>query len=203
MSQAASEKTENTEPSSYFRELLNQEAHLVAPKLLGAELVSRIGGHSVRVKIVEVEAYDQTDEASHSFKGPTERSKVMFGEAGHLYVYFTYGMHYCANIVTGTAGHGSGVLIRAVEPIEGIEVLEERRGLKGLKVTNGPGKLCQALGIDKLMAGHDLVKEPLQLILKAPLDPVAIVTSTRVGISRAKDTPWRFYIKGNPYVSKK
>jgi len=181
---------------------LDAPSYEAAPRLLGCELERELDGRMVRVRIVETEAYDQTDVASHSYRGETERTRVMFGEYGHVYVYFTYGMHYCANIVTGPKGYGAGVLIRAVEPIEGNEVIEERRGKAGVEVTNGPAKLCQALGIDKRLNGHDLRTGELRLIPQQPLPQANIVQTTRVGISRGQDVPWRFYIKGNVYVSK-
>lgn len=188
--------------SSQDFDFLNAPSSKVAPLLLGCVLERRIDSRVVRVKIVETEAYDQTDVASHSYRGETERTRVMFGEYGHLYVYFTYGMHYCANIVTGEKGHGAGVLIRAVEPLEGADVIEKRRRKTGTEVTNGPAKLCQALGIDKTMNGHDLRKKELRLVPQQPLTRAAITQTVRVGISQGKDVPWRFYITGNPYVSK-
>jgi DNA-3-methyladenine glycosylase len=126
----------------------------------------------------------------------------MFGSSGHLYVYFTYGMHHCCNIVTGEQGTGSAVLIRAVEPLEGATVLEARRHKLGVEITNGPAKLCQALQIDKLLNGHDLRQMPLRLIAKGELPAGDIITTTRIGISQAKDEPRRWYIKDNPYVSR-
>jgi DNA-3-methyladenine glycosylase len=161
------------------------------------------GKEKIVVRIVETEAYDQDDAASHSFRGPTPRNEVMFKEGGHLYVYFTYGMHYCANVVTGKAGYGSGVLIRAVEPIEGINIIEERRGVKGVVATNGPGKLCQALGIDLTLGGHDLHLEPLRLLQGELLPGEAIVKTTRIGITKEAERVRRYYIAGNPYVSKR
>src|SRR5690606_40138382 len=128
-----------------------------------------IDGQEVRVRIVETEAYDQTDEASHTFKGRTKRNDAMFKAAGHMYVYFTYGMHYCCNIVCGKDGYGSGVLIRAVEPLSGLDVIERRRGMTGVNVTNGPGKICQALAIDLTLSGHDLSESPMRLIKKPAL----------------------------------
>jgi DNA-3-methyladenine glycosylase len=155
-------------------------------------------------RIVETEAYDQSDAASHSYKGRTPRVDVMFGPPGHLYVYFTYGMHYCGNIVTGSEGHGSGVLIRAIEPLQGLEIMEQNRGGKnGIELTNGPAKFCQAYRIDRSWNGHDLTKKPLVLDLLPPLPQETIVQTTRIGITQAKDVPWRFYIKDNPYVSKR
>lgn len=183
-------------------QFLNAPSGEVAPRLLGCVLERRIGGHTIRVKIVETEAYDQTDVASHSYRGETERTRVMFGEYGHLYVYFTYGMHYCANIVTGEKGHGAGVLIRAVEPIDGTTMIEELRNKTGVEATNGPAKLCQALAIGKSMNGHDLRGGELRLIPRPMLKNSEITQTIRVGISQGKDVPWRFYIAGNPYVSK-
>lgn len=183
--------------------LLEESAEVVAPRLLGSYLIRTIDGKRLVGKIVETEAYDQSDAASHSYKGKTPRTEVMFGPAGHLYVYFTYGMHYCMNIVTGPIGHGSAVLIRALEPIEGVELMAQNRGHKdGLELTNGPAKVCQALSIDKTWNGHDLREVPLQLIIKPPLQPEEIVQTTRIGISQAKDQPWRFFIKNNDYVSR-
>lgn len=182
--------------------ILAAPAAEVAPRLLGCHLVCQVAGRTVTVKIVETEAYDQTDAASHSFKGVTPRTDVMFGPAGHLYVYFTYGMHYCCNVVVGKTGEGAAVLIRAVEPLDNHNLLEDRRGQSGVLVTNGPAKLCQALDITKRLNGHDLREEPLKLIIQPPLLPDNIVQTTRIGISQAKDRPWRFYERGNPYVSK-
>ncbi|MDX2775882.1 DNA-3-methyladenine glycosylase [Streptomyces caniscabiei] len=176
----------------------------VARRLLGCNFERELDGHVTRVRIVETEAYDQTDAASHSYKGKTPRTDIMFGPADHLYVYFTYGMHYCMNVVVGEEGYGAAVLIRAVEPIEGEEILARRRpGRHGIELTNGPAKLCQALGVDKAMNGHDLERLPLRLVMKPPLPGNKIITTERIGISQAKDMPWRFYIKDNPYVSGK
>jgi DNA-3-methyladenine glycosylase len=166
-------------------------------------LSRELDGHVLVGRIVETEAYSQEDAASHSYRGETARTKVMFGPPGRLYVYFTYGMHYCCNVVTGPAGHGSAVLIRALEPLKGQDIMaDNRHGLAGEQLTNGPAKLCQALGIRCDFNGHDLRKQPLQLTLHPPLAQDQIVQTTRVGISQARDVPWRFYIKGNAYVSK-
>jgi DNA-3-methyladenine glycosylase len=185
-----------------FPDFLDQEADVVARKLLGCELVRELDGERIRVKIVETESYDQQDQASHTFNGETKRNAVMFGQSGHLYVYFTYGMHYCCNVVTGKQGLGSAVLIRAVEPLTGESVLAERRNKTGVDISNGPAKLCQALGIDKHLNGHDLRESPLRLIVKDELNPEYIVITTRIGISQAKDDLKRWYIKGNKYVSR-
>src|SRR5690554_4232187 len=119
-----------------FPSFLKEPVEVVAEKLLGCVLEREIEGRKVSVRIVETEAYDQDDPASHAFRGETMRNKVMFGESGHLYVYFTYGMHYCCNVSSGEAGYGSGVLIRAVEPIDNIDLLEDRRGVAGVDTTN-------------------------------------------------------------------
>jgi DNA-3-methyladenine glycosylase len=174
-----------------------------APRLLGCYLVREQNGHQLAGRIVEVEAYAEDDEASHSFRGKTNRTAVMFGPHGHLYVYFTYGMHYCANVVTGQEGYGAGVLLRAIEPLEGEELMEANRGgMSGRNLTNGPGKLTQALAITMSLGGHDLHQPPLQLVVQPPLPPESIVQTTRIGISKAAEKAWRFYEKGNPYVSK-
>ncbi|HEV2412415.1 MAG TPA: DNA-3-methyladenine glycosylase [Candidatus Saccharimonadales bacterium] len=183
--------------------LLSGSAHEVAPRLLGSILERTVDGKIVQVRIVETEAYDQSDAASHSYKGRTARTEIMFGEPGYLYVYFTYGMHYCCNIVVSKPGYGAAVLLRAAEPIEGTDTISGFRvGKSGVELTNGPAKLCQALAIDKSLNGHDLRRGPLKLILQPPLRHNQITQTTRVGISHAKDVPWRFYINGNPYVSK-
>jgi DNA-3-methyladenine glycosylase len=201
---------------------LERPAWEVAPRLLGCLLVRELNGHRLVGRIVETEAYDQTDAASHSYRGRTPRTDVMFGPAGHLYVYFTYGMHYCMNVVCGPERQGAAVLIRAIEPLEGGEwMLQNRaakldkngqpskmstistaRTLSGVALTNGPAKTCQAFGIDRPWNGHDLRATPFQLQLQPPLPANQIVQTTRIGIRQAADVPWRFYIRGNPYVSR-
>jgi DNA-3-methyladenine glycosylase len=184
-------------------DFLRGPAEEVAPRLLGCELVRELNGQTLRGRIVEVEAYDQADAASHSYRGRTPRTDVMFGPAGFLYVYFTYGMHYCMNIVTGPEGHGSAVLIRALEPLAGQVIMSQNRhGLAGDQLTNGPAKLCQALGVDRSWNGHNLSTPPLQLIVRPQLPQTEVVQSTRIGISRAQDVPWRWYVAGNRFVSK-
>lgn len=186
-------------------DLLHGAVNEIAPLLLGCVLEREINGETLRVRIVETEAYDQTDAASHSYKGQTERTKVMFGPAGYLYVYFTYGMHYCCNVVVGPEGYGAAVLIRAVEPIDDISFnsMQNNRpnGVSGVQIANGPAKLCQALCIDKTLNGHNLQNAPLRLLPDELVPLKNIVHAKRIGISKAKDMPWRFYIKGNPYVS--
>jgi DNA-3-methyladenine glycosylase len=189
--------------SDNLTDILSIPAELAAPRLLGCRLERRVDGQLLAGRIVETEAYSQDDVASHSYRGQTPRTKVMFGPAGHLYVYFTYGMHYCCNIVTGPSGHGSAVLIRALEPLSGQAAMSRnRRGLSGEALTNGPAKLCQALVIEKSFNGHDLHQEPLKLLLEPPVAKSDIVQTTRIGISAGQEVPWRFYIRGNRYVSK-
>jgi DNA-3-methyladenine glycosylase len=174
-----------------------------ARSLLGCELERTVDGERTIVRIVETEAYHQSDAASHSYRGKTPRTDVMFGPAGRLYVYFTYGMHYCCNVVTGSEEEGSAVLIRAVEPIENTTLLQLGRDKTGVELTNGPAKLCQALQIDTNFNGHDLSHGPVRLHIQPPLAPADIVVTTRIGITNDTERPWRFYIKDNPYVSKR
>jgi len=189
-----------THPSFDF---LSDTASTVAPLLLGCILERTLEDGSVlRGRIVETEAYDQTDTASHSYKGSTPRTEIMFGSAGHLYVYFTYGMHYCCNVVVGPPGYGAAVLIRAVEPLEGEDSMKLRRSRHGLNLTNGPAKVCQAFAIDKRFNGHNLHTPPIRLIVPEKRGDSTIVQSPRIGISTAKNTPWRFYYQDNKYVSK-
>lgn len=174
-------------------EFLRGHVAEVARRLLGCILERELDGQILRGRIVEVEAYDQTDAASHSYRGKTERTAVMFGPAGHLYVYFTYGMHYCCNIVVGEEGHGAAVLIRALEPLAGLDLIRERRhGRPDAELTDGPAKLCQAFSIDRRLNGHDLQTPPLRLLQAEPIPADRIITTPRIGISQAKDVPWRF-----------
>jgi DNA-3-methyladenine glycosylase len=194
--------SENITPTSDLSHKLNMPASQAAQRLLGSILERTLDGHIIQVRIVETEAYDETDAASHSYKGRTPRNDIMFGPAGYLYVYFTYGMHYCCNIVVGNDRKGAAVLIRAVEPLNGTATLEKFRPNKhGRELTNGPAKLCKALNIDKRMNGHDLRKPPLRLILTPKMAQKDTRISTRIGISQSKDMVWRFYIANNPYVS--
>lgn len=177
-----------------------------AKYLVGSYLVRDFQGNRLIGKIVETEAYFEEDEASHSYRGKTPRTKVMFGLAGHAYVYFSYGVHWCMNITAGDAGYGAAVLIRALEPIAGLETMHKLRGGKAkndVNLANGPGKLTQALAIDKTLYGHDLQLSPLQLLKDDSATPEQIVTTTRVGISKATDAPLRFYVKNSKYISKK
>lgn len=186
-------------------------ADTAAKRLLGASLIREIDGQLVSGKIVEVEAYSQDDPASHTYRGKTKRNASMFGSAGHAYVYFTYGMHHCVNIVSDQEGFGSGVLIRALEPLEGLELMASNRGQSNFSFTeaqiknlcSGPGKVCQALKIDRALDGHNLTQPPLRLEKGEALAADQIVQTTRIGISRAIDHPRRYYLWGNSFISKK
>lgn len=161
-------------------------------------------------KIVEVEAYCKGDPASHAFHGRTKRNDVMFWEGGHLYVYFTYGMHFCANVVTGKEGIGEAVLIRAIEPLAGIEVMKINRygsnksqNLKSLiNLTNGPAKFCKAFGIARKENGLNLLNSEITITDGEPIPSKRIKRSSRIGIQQGVEKKWRFFIVGNPWVSK-
>ena len=227
-----------------FPDFLENPSDVAAPLLLGCTLTRTLTLNGEKRKlvarIVETEAYDQDDPASHAFGGPSDRNAAMFGPAGHLYVYVSYGMHHCCNVVCGPEGFGSGCLVRAIEPLEGEEVMRELREagragkvqarreaasaghgretqagheaeqagrvhkhpLKLRDFTNGPGKVCAALGIDKALYGHDLTVEPLVLDYAPLLPGETIGRSPRVGISKNADTPKRYFIEGNAFVSR-
>jgi DNA-3-methyladenine glycosylase len=176
----------------------------VAKDSLGRLLV-RAGRETTLVgRIVECEAYQEGDPASHSFRGLTARTEVMFGPPGHLYVYFTYGMHFCGNVVTGRDGEGSAVLLRAVEPIEGVEWMRRRRGVTDPRaLCSGPARLTQAFGIDRADNGVDLVAgRDLFLSAGRPLTDDQIGSSPRVGITVATERAWRFFELGSPFASR-
>ncbi len=182
--------------------ILLTEALQAAPDLLGYRLVHESDDGLTSGIIVETEAYTAEDPASHTFRGPTARNAVMFGPAGHAYIYFTYGMHYCFNVVTGKDGQGQGVLIRALEPIEGISLMKQRRSIEDERqLTNGPAKLVQSMGIAKADYGANLL-DGGKLRLEPGIKPSKISQTKRVGIKQAVDHPWRFYISDNPYISK-
>jgi DNA-3-methyladenine glycosylase len=185
-------------------QIVGRPALEAAPLLLGCTLARQTPAGVIKLKIVETEAYHQDDPASHSFRGLTPRTAPMFQAGGRLYVYFTYGMHYCLNIVTGPAGRGEAVLIRAGEPLKGLELMKANRGTDDTKnLANGPGKLAQALGIfDTSLSGKILNKSSIWLEPAEQVDRQAITTAPRVGIKKAADQPWRFYIKNNPFVSR-
>ncbi len=189
------------------RSFYTRKTSTVAKDLLGKILVRRMGRKILAGIIVETEAYLFNDSASHSFRGMTERNKVMFGKGGFLYVYFTYGMHYCANVVTFKEGIGEAVLIRAVEPKNGMKVMLKNRGLINernlTKTTNGPAKLAQAFALTNEQSGTDLTGSEIFITSDETVPRSKIVTTTRIGISTAKEKKLRFYIKDNPWVSKK
>ena len=174
------------------------DSQTVARALIGATLlVDGVGG-----RIVETEAYDREDPASHSFSGPTPRNQAMFGPPGRAYVYRSYGIHWCLNFVCREEGHGAGVLIRALEPTAGIDRMQARRGLEDLRlIGSGPGKLGQALGITHDLNGCRLDRQPFEVL--APSQEVEVVTGPRIGISKAIDLPWRFGLAGSRFVSAK
>ena len=177
----------------------------VAPDLLGRVLVRILpDGTRLSARLVEVEAYGPHDPASHAYRGPTPRNRVMFGPPGRLYVYFTYGMHFCANVVTGRDGEGSAVLLRAAEPLEGLDAMSPRRGVDAVRLLcSGPGRLTQALGIDGADDGADLVRDPgLQLRAGEPLSARGIARSTRVGVRVGIEPRWRFFEAGSAFVSR-
>jgi DNA-3-methyladenine glycosylase len=179
-----------------FDFLSTNDVAAAAKRLLGCTLQREVSGRILSGRIIEVEAYDQYDPASHAYIGPLGRAATMFGPPGHLYVYFTYGMHYCCNVVVGKEGYGAGVLIRALEPIEGQDIMIENRGGKvGAQLMNGPAKICQALKIDRSFDGHDLIASPIKLLPGVPLSPDKIIATPRMGISKAKEVLWRFLIK--------
>lgn len=180
----------------------NRNTTKVAKELLGTFLVLKTSKGKLIGKIVETEAYHEKDPASHSFRGITPRNKPMFGPPGFAYVYFTYGMHYCFNVVTERTGKAGAVLIRAVEPISGIPIMQKNRKMLKLKnLTNGPAKLTQAFGIDKKFNEIDLIKNKLNIYTVGKIN-FKIARSKRIGISTGANALLRFYIKDNPFVSK-
>jgi len=194
-------------PRTFYQKKVLQ----IAPKLLGKYLVKKEGKQYLVGKIVEVEAYeDKVDEASHAFRGLTKRNKEMFGPAGRLYVYFIYGNHFCCNIVCDKEGIGSAILIRGLEPIDGVEVMAERRFNRTelthkqfLNLSNGPGKICKALNISKIENGIDLCGEEIFLAEGEKVSPKNVVQSSRIGINKSTELLWRYFIKDNPFVSSK
>jgi DNA-3-methyladenine glycosylase len=174
-----------------------RSVHVVAPELIGAELyVDGVGG-----VIVEVEAYDHEDPAAHGFRGRTARNASMFGPPGHAYVYRSYGIHWCLNFVCEGTGIASAVLIRALEPLQGLETMQARRGLESARLLcAGPGRLCQALGLTREHDGLPLDEPPFEL--RARKRKVEVVTGPRVGITRAAERPWRYGLAGSRFVSR-
>jgi DNA-3-methyladenine glycosylase len=188
-----------------------REVKTVAINLLGKILVKKDGNSTLAGKIVEVEAYDgKIDQAAHTFIGKTKRNEIMFNEGGYFYVYFTYGAHYCCNVVTGKKDHGTAVLIRSIEPVKGLKKMALNRYSRELlnekerfNLTSGPGKVCQAFGINKSHYGADLTNGNIFIIDAPKIRRDMIIVTQRVGIKKSVDLPWRFYIKDNPYISRK
>jgi DNA-3-methyladenine glycosylase len=186
-----------------------RDSRLVAADLVGCRLVRRFDtGERLVVRLVEVEAYlgDGSDPAAHSHRGPTPRNRSMFGPPGRLYAYRIYGMHVCVNIVCGTPGQAAAVLLRAAEPIEGLETMRQRRGLAldadPRLLTRGPARLAQALGLEIADDGTSLLRGPITLHPAADEEPAqAIARGPRVGISQATELPYRYFVEGSPWVS--
>jgi len=179
------------------RAFFARSVHAVAPELIGATLlVDGVGG-----VIVEVEAYHHTDPAAHSYGGRTERNTVMFGPPGYAYVYRSYGIHWCLNFVCEAEGSASAVLIRALEPTQGLASMRRRRALREeCALCSGPGKLCQALGVTIRHNGLPLDRAPFELLTRAAAPELAI--GVRIGISKAVEHPWRYGLRGSPFLSK-
>ena len=180
------------------REFFDRSVHEVAPDLIGVTLlVDGVGG-----RIVEVEAYDQDDPASHGFRGRTARNAVMFGAAGVAYVYRSYGVHWCLNVVCAGPGRADAALIRALEPTHGLDVMRGRRGVDAERsLASGPGKLCQAIGVTREHDGLPLDEPPFELLPRAAGAP-PIVQGPRIGITRATELSWRYGLEGSPYLSR-
>ena len=180
------------------REFFSRPVHEVAPELIGATLLfDGVGG-----TIVEVEAYDQDDPASHGFRGRTARTASMFGPAGVAYVYRSYGIHWCLNLVCADAGRAEAALVRALEPIRGLETMRERRGVDAEReLCSGPGKVCQALGISRVHDGLALDEPPFEFFARDAEPP--LVVGPRIGITRAVDHPWRYGLAGSPFLSRR
>ena len=180
------------------RDFFARSVHEVAPELIGATLL--LGG--VGGTIVEVEAYDQDDPASHGFRGQTPRTASMFGPPGHAYVYRSYGIHWCLNLVCAEEGRAEAALVRALEPTRGLAAMRERRGLEAERaLCSGPGKLCQALGISRVHDGLGLDEPPFELLARGS-EP-ALTVGTRIGITRAVERPWRYGLAGSPFLSRR
>ena len=192
-------------------EFYNRDVKSVAKSLLGKIFIRKINNIVLNGRIVEVEAYDgKNDEASHSYNGLTKRNEVMFDKPGNLYVYFTYGMHFCANVVTGKEGFGAAVLIRAIEPLEGISRLAKNRFNKEnisqkelINLCSGPAKICQAFDLKREQNGINLSSDEIYILDVPEIPASKIVSSPRIGIKKSIDLLWRYYIKDNPFVSKK
>ena len=188
-------------PTSFY----DRETEIAARELLGAILVSHSDKGTTSGRIVETEAYvGEHDLACHAAAGRTSRTEPLYGEPGIAYVYFIYGVHWCFNAVTRRAGLPSAVLIRAVEPIDGVELMRERRGAtrRDVDLTNGPGKMCQAMGITGAHNRLMLQRPPIQILAGEPVPDRDVAISPRIGITQCADWPLRWVIAGNPYVSR-
>lgn len=187
------------------RTIFRQDATAVARQLLGLYLVHETPAGRAVGRIVETEAYCEDDPASHTYRGETRRNRAMFGPPGHAYVYQIHG-HHCFNCTADRDGYGAGSLVRALEPVEGVDLMRSRRGVQQERaLCSGPGKLTQAMGITMEQYGIDLLDRGSALRLEAPEAEQAfpVVQASRIGISRAKELERRFYIEGNPYISRK
>ena len=185
-------------PPRLRRAFFDRSVHAVAPDLIGATVVIDGGCGGV---IVEVEAYHHTDPAAHSYRGPTERNAVMFGPPGYAYVYRSYGIHWCLNFVCEEEGSASAVLIRALEPTQGLAAMRRRRGVHDARaLCSGPGKLCEALGVTHKHNGLPLDRAPFELRARTTTPKIAI--GVRIGITKAVDEPWRYGLQGSTFVSK-
>jgi len=185
------------------RDFYARSAVEVAPDLIGKHLFRRLDGEVLSGRIVETEAYMGADDpASHAYRGPTERNRSMFGPPGHLYVYRSYGVHFCANLVTGDEGVGTAVLLRALEPLDGLETMQARRGVADRKLLcAGPGRLCQALGITRAQDGVDLLGDDIWIAGARSCSQ--ILATRRIGISVAAERKWRFVEAGSPFLSRR
>lgn len=219
MTEAEARETFGSPPARAF---YDRDAVTVARDLLNGVLVRVLPEGVVAGRITETEAYTQEDPSSHSFGGKRTRNTAMFGAPGHAYIYYIYGAHYCLNAVTGAEGVGEAVLIRALEPLVGVELMQLRRGLTETApprteaaaerarlrrlqtLCGGPGRLCQAFGLDQTFNGADLTLGPPLWIAppRDPADPEAILATPRIGISRAQDYLWRFTLRGDPFTSR-
>jgi DNA-3-methyladenine glycosylase len=179
------------------KSFFNRSVHEVAPDLIGVTLlVDGVGG-----RIVEVEAYHHTDPAAHSYRGETPRNAVMFGPPGYVYVYRSYGIHWCINFVCEPKGTASAVLIRAIEPTEGLALMRRRRGLSEARLLcSGPGRLCEALRVTAMHNGLPLDAPPFELLARQ--EPVEIVAGIRIGLTKAVDKPWRYGERDSRFLSK-
>ena len=180
------------------RDFFSRSVHEVAPGLIGATLlVDGVGG-----VIVEVEAYDHEDPAAHGYRGKTERNASMFGPPGRAYVYRSYGVHFCLNLVCEDVAVASAVLLRALEPTHGLGAMRVRRGVEDPRLLcSGPGRLCQALGVTRAHDGLPLDETPFEL--RAPAGEVEVVSGARIGITRAAERPWRYGLAGSPFLSRR